>query len=300
MLQQKHRTSYTMVEMEKPLVSVVMPIHRCNPTFLEKSVESVLRQTLARLELLLIVDVVDPSFDKPMFDVLEKFKNDERLRIIFNKRMGFVEALNTGILAARGKYIARMDGDDISLPHRLEVQIETIEKEKIDFVGGWAYVIDEKGTTLGKLTPPTNAQTIKRMMMVHNPFIHSSVTFKKSILAYTGLYDPTLLGAEDYELWMRLISLGYVCVNSPNFVLLLRQASNSILRGNRWKTTRANYAKAKVMGLTRWGYHDPLSIASCFAGPFSSIVEPKMALDLKLFLRWFNKTFPDQQATFGE
>jgi glycosyltransferase involved in cell wall biosynthesis len=289
-----------MVEMEKPTVSVVMPIHGCNPTFLEKSVESVLRQTLARLELLLIVDVVDPSFDKPMFDVLEKFKNDERLRIIVNKRRGFVEALNTGTLAARGKYIARMDGDDISLPHRLEVQIETIEKEKIDFIGGWAYVIDEKGTTLGKLTPPTNTQTIKRMIMVHNPFIHSSVTFKKSILAYTGLYNPTLLGAEDYELWMRLISLGYVCVNLPNFVLLLREANNSILRGNRWKTTRANYAKAKVMGLTRWGYHDPLSIASCFAGPFSSIVGPKMALDLKLFLRWFKKTFPNQPATFGE
>lgn len=288
------------VGMQKPLVSVVMPIKGCNPTFLEKSVESVLNQTLKNLELLLIMDAVGRSFDKSLLNVLERFKNDERLRIIANKQQGFVEALNTGLSVASGKYIARMDGDDISLPHRLELQIKTIEKEKLDFVGGWAYVINEQEESVGTLTPPTDAQTIKRMIMLHNPFVHSSVTFKKSLLTSSGLYNSALFGAEDYDLWLRLISFGYICVNLPNFVLLLREANNSILRGNRWKTTRANYAKAKVMGLTRWGYHDPLSIASCFAGPFSSIVGPKMALDLKLLLRWFKKTFPNQPATFGE
>jgi len=284
------RLSYMSVGMQKPLVSVVMPIKGCDPTFLERSIESVLKQTLTNLELLLIVDAVGWSFDKSLLNVLERFKNDERLRIIANKQQGFVEALNTGLSVARGKYIARMDGDDISLPQRLELQVETIEKEKIDFVGGWAYVINEQGETVGKLTPPTDAQTIKRRIMLHNPFLHSSVTFKKSILAYSGLYNQALFGAEDYDLWLRLISLGYVCVNLPNFVLLLREASNSILRGNRWKTTRANYAKAKVMGLTRWGYHDPLSITYCFAGPFSLMVGPRMALDLKFLFRWFEKT----------
>jgi len=288
--------------MENPLVSVVMPIHRCNPTFLEKSIESVLRQTLTSLELLLIVDEMEPPFDEAMLNVLEKFKNDGRLQIKVNKRQGFVEALNTGISVARGEYIARMDGDDISLPHRLELQIETIEKEKIDFVGGWAYVIDEQGRTVGELTPPTDAQTIKKTIMVHNPFIHSSVTFKKSILAYVGLYNPTLFGAEDYELWMRLISLGYVCTNLPNFVLFLRETSNSIVRGKKWKATRANYAKAKMLGLIKWGYHDPLSIASCFAGPFFSLVGPKMALELKSFLRWFTRetTSVRKQLIFDE
>jgi glycosyltransferase involved in cell wall biosynthesis len=288
------------IGIQTPLVSVVMPINGCNPTFLEKSIESVLKQTLTNFELLVVMDAVGQSVDKPSLNVLEKFKNDERLRIVPNKRKGFVDALNTGISVARGKYIARMDGDDISLPDRLKLQVETIEKEKLDLVGGWAYVIDEQGETVGKLTPPTDAQTIKRMIMLHNPFLHSSVTFKKSILACSGLYNQALFGAEDYDLWLRLISLGYVCVNLPNFVLLLREANNSILRGNRWKTTRANYAKAKVMGLTRWGYHDPLSITCCFAGPFSSIVGPRMALDLKLFLRWFNTKSSNQRTTLGE
>ena len=285
--------------MEGPLVSVIMPVFNCNPAFLRQSVESILRQTLANLELLLIVDVAGASLDKSMFDVLEEFKTDSRLRIMVNEgRRGFVEALNAGILASRGKYIARMDGDDISLPYRLELQIEAIEKEKVDFVGGWAHVIDEEGGILGRLTPPTDGQTIRRMIMVHNPFIHSSVTFKKSILAHTGLYNPKLLGAEDYELWMRVISLGYVCVNLPRFVLRLRETSDSIVRGRRWRPTRASYAKAKVLGLIKWGYRDPLSITSCLAGPFFFLIPPKMALKLKSLLRWFKEEANVGQETY--
>ena len=265
-----------------------MPVFKCNPAFLKQSVASVLRQTLASLELLLIVDVDGMSLDKSMFDALEEFKTDRRLRIIVNEgRGGFVEALNAGILASRGKYIARMDGDDVSLPHRLELQIEAMEKEKVDFVGGWAHVIDEEGGILGRLTPPTDTETIKRMIMVHNPFIHSSVTFKRSILAHTGLYNPKLWGAEDYELWMRIVSLGYDCINLPRFVLRLRETNDSIVRGRRWRPTRTSYAKAKILGLTKWGYHSPLSIVSCFVGPFFHFISPKMALKLKSLLQWF-------------
>jgi glycosyltransferase involved in cell wall biosynthesis len=273
-----------------PLVSVVMPVKVCNPTFLEKSIGSVLKQTLTNLELLVVMDNAGQSIDKPLLNVLEKFKNDERLRIVPNKKKGFVEALNTGISAARGKYIARMDGDDISLPDRLELQVDAIEKEKLDFVGGWAYVIDEQGETVGKLTPPTDAQTIKRLIMLHNPFLHSSVTFKKSILKYSGLYNPALFGAEDYDLWLRLVSSGYKCANLPSFVLLLRETTNSVVRGKQWKIARANYAKAKVLALTKLGYNDPLSLTFCLAGPFSLIVGPRMALPLKFLLRWFEKT----------
>lgn len=265
-----------------------MPVKVCNSAFLEKSVKSVLKQTLTDLELLLIID--GNSMDKPLLSVLEKFEKDERLRIITNVKQGFVEALNTGLEVSKGKYIARMDGDDISFPNRLELQIEAIEKRNLDFVGGWAYVIDKKGRTVGKLTPPIDSQKIKRLIMLHNPFLHSTVTFKKSLLKRSGLYNLALLGAEDYELWLRIVSLGYNCANLPNFVLYLRETSDSIVRGCNWKKTRVNYAKAKVLGLVKWGYHDPLAITSCFAGPISSFMEPKMALHLKSFLRWFKKT----------
>lgn len=276
-----------------PLVSVILPIKDCNSCFLEKSVGSILGQTLTDLELLVIIDADTYSIDKQVLNVFEKF-DDERIRIVPSKKEGFVEALNTGILAAKGTYLARMDGDDISSLDRLKLQIEIIEREKVDFVGGWAYVIDEQGETVGTLMPPTDARQIKRMIMLHNPFLHSSVTFKKSILKHSGLYNPALFGAEDYDLWLRIVSLGYTCINMSNFVLYLREARNSIVRGSMWQKTRTNYAKAKVLGLARLGYTDPLSIASCLAGPFSVMIGPDTALHLKSLLRWFEKTSYNQ------
>ncbi len=279
-----------MVINQRPLVSVVMPVKSGNPFFLERSITSVLNQTIENLELLLVVDNSDFCSDTQTSNVLGRFKEDKKIRIIANDKSGFVEALNAGFRAAKGKYLARMDGDDISLPNRLELQVRAIEQMHLDLVGGWAYVIDEQGSRVGQLTPPTDVGDIRRTIMLHNPFLHSTVLFKKSILQASGLYNSALFGAEDYELWLRIVSLGYKCANLPNFVLCLREAPGSIVRGRRWRRTRVNYAKAKALGFVRLGYHDPLSMVFCFAAPFSSIIGPHMALNLKSLLRWFEKT----------
>jgi glycosyltransferase involved in cell wall biosynthesis len=272
-----------------PLVSVVMYVRDCNPKFLEKSIESIFRQTLTNWEFIVILDTTDEHEDKRLFAVLKKFNDDTRLRVVVNKGNGFVEALNTGVSVSRGKYIARMDGDDISLPNRLMLQVESLEKLEADLVGGWAYVIDEHGKTIGKLTPPTDAKQIRRIMMLHNPFLHSAVIFKKSILKRSGLYNSALFGAEDYDLWLRLVSLGYNCVNLPCFVIRLRETSNSVSRGREWRKTRVNYAKVKSLALTKLGYTDPLSISFCFLTPFSVLFGPSLVLNLKFVFGWFRK-----------
>lgn len=269
-----------------PLVSVVMPVRKCNPYFLEKSVESIFRQTLTDWELIVILDTTEEYGDERLFAVLKKFKNDSRMRVVVNRGDGFVEALNTGLSVSRGKYIARMDGDDISLPNRLMLQVDSLEKLEADFVGGWAYVIDEHGRTIGKLTPPTDAKRIRRTIMLHNPFLHSAVIFKKSILKRSGLYNSALFGAEDYDLWLRLVSLGYKCINVPYFVIRLRETSNSVLRGGQWKKTRTNYAKVKSLALTKLGYTDPISISFCFLSPFSVLIGPSLALNVKFLFGW--------------
>jgi glycosyltransferase involved in cell wall biosynthesis len=275
---------------DAPLVSVVMPIKSCNPVFLEKSVESVLGQTMTNLELIVVLEHEERSANKPMLDVLEKFGNDERLKIIRNKKKGFVEALNHGLLASRGEYIARMDGDDISLPNRLELQVEAAKRLDLDLVGGWAYIIDETGSTIRKLTPPTDAISLRRIIVLHNPFLHSAMLFKKSILLHTGLYNCALHGAEDYDLWLRMVSLGFSCSNLPHYLVLLRETRNSVIRGKQWKETRANYARVKALAITRLGFHDPLSISFCLAGPFSLLIGPKMAWGFKLLFRFFSKS----------
>lgn len=278
--------------MAEPLVSVIMPVFRCNPTFLQYSLESVLLQSLSDLELLVVVDPSEPSSDKTMLDIFDHFRDDKRLKIINNKdRKGFVESLNSAILVSRGKYIARMDSDDISFPNRLDLQTNAIERNKADLVGSWAQVINEQGKVLGCLTPPTDAHMIRQSIMLHNPFIHSSVVFKKSILYSVGLYNPKLWGAEDYDLWLRLISQKYICINLPKFLVNIRETSKSIVRGGKWKKTRVSYTKAKMLGLAKYGYRDPLSIGSCFLGPISILAPPGESIRLKKILGWFKEDF---------
>ena len=249
-----------------PKVSVVMPVKECNPEFLEKSVSSILNQTLTDLELIIVLDHDMRPIDFVQ-DIFEEYRDDKRIRVIENRTKGFVEALNFGLLASRGEYIARLDSDDISLPDRFKTQIQAVKKLNLDLVGGWAYVIDENGFSIGELTPPTNPVAIRRLIMLHNPFLHSTMLFKKSILKRSGPYNISLYGAEDYDLWLRIISLGYRFANIPNYVIKLRETSDSVMRGQQWKKTRINYARVKALGITRLGYHDPLSLSFSFAAP---------------------------------
>lgn len=267
-----------------PLVSVIMPIKDCNPKFFEKSIESILNQTLSNLELIIVIESTEKQIDVSLRGVLEKFKNEGRIKIIRNKGKGFVEALNSGILASRGSYIGRMDGDDVSHRERLEKQVKAINELNLDLVGGWAYVIDENGSTIGELKPPTDNLSIRKTILLHNPFLHSTILFKKSILLNSGLYNKALYGAEDYDLWLRIVSLGYAYANLPEYVLFLRETRNSVMRGRQWRITRINYAKVKALAITRLGYHDPLSVILGFSGPFSLLIGPKMARNLKVIL----------------
>ena len=95
--------------------------------------------------------------------------------------------------------------------------------------------------------------------------------FKKSILERSGFYNKALFGAEDYDLWLRIISLGYAYANLPDYLILSRYTCNSVMRGKEWKKSRVNSTRTKALGLTRMGYADPFSIFFCFISPFSLI-----------------------------
>ena len=113
---------------EKPLVSVIMSIFK-RVSFLDEAIESILNQTFANFELLIVVEYSEEQENINNY-IFKKFK-DKRIRIINNKeRLGFAESLNVGIKSAKGKYIARMDDDDISLPLRFEKQVNFLEKNK--------------------------------------------------------------------------------------------------------------------------------------------------------------------------
>ena len=188
--------------MNDPRISVIMPVYN-NERYLSDAIESVLAQSYADFEFLVIND---GSSDSSLAIAQSIAKNDSRIRIIENeKNLGIVETLNLGLERAGAEFIARMDADDISLPTRFEKQIKILETNPdIGVVGTSYYVIDELGDVQDEFHPPASDVLIRWQLLFHNPFAHPSVMYRAG-LAKRIQYRDTYLHCEDYEFWTRFL-----------------------------------------------------------------------------------------------
>jgi glycosyltransferase involved in cell wall biosynthesis len=185
-----------------PLVSVLLAAHN-DATFLAEAVESVLRQTMADLELLVIDDA---STDRT--PALLSAVSDPRLRVLRNEsRLGLASSLNLAIGEARSRYLARLDADDVALPGRLERQLERIaERDHPAILGSAVLDIDEKGEPSTLHRNPAGPLGIRWHALFGSPFFHPTVLIDRERLRRSCLrYDPSYLESEDYDLWTRLL-----------------------------------------------------------------------------------------------
>jgi glycosyltransferase involved in cell wall biosynthesis/radical SAM superfamily enzyme YgiQ (UPF0313 family) len=183
-----------------PEISVVMSTYN-NGKFLEEAVNSVLKQTVQNFEFIIIDDA---STDNTP-EILKKL-SDPRVRITRNaENLGLTKSLNRGIEYARGKYIARMDADDVSLPHRFEIQLEFLKRNPDHaLVGSSYYQMDEKGDIKNLIRVLTEDPDIREGLKQQNWFGHGSVLMRKDALLKAGGYNEKFKYAQDYELWLRL------------------------------------------------------------------------------------------------
>lgn len=233
--------------MQNPLISVLMPVYNAEK-YLEESVQSVLNQTFKDFEFIMINDGSKDSSLK----ILKKYrKKDKRIIIIDNKKnLGLHISLNKGLNIARGKYIARMDADDVSLPKRFEIEFNHIEKNKdIFLVGGSAIVIDEGGEKMGSLLKGDNPYRIKKKIMKSNPFVHPSIMFRN-----TGefFYRDKFVCSEDYDLYLRMLSKGRKLENIKDFLIKYRISKDSFVSTKPHQ--RFYFDKAKQFYLQREKY----------------------------------------------
>lgn len=213
--------------MSGPLVSVVMAVFNAEK-FLSQSIESILSQSYGNFEFIIIND---GSTDCSWEIVLEYQRADARIRPIrLERNQGVSTAVNTGFEIATGKYIARMDSDDISLPERLAKQVEFMESHpEIGILGGGMQYMDESGKLLG--IPPVflGDLSIRWHLMFESPFINSTTMWRKSLMDLFGLkYDPSAIyGEEDYELWSRFLPItkGW---NLPDILIYYRLHPSSL------------------------------------------------------------------------
>jgi glycosyltransferase involved in cell wall biosynthesis len=175
-----------------------MPVYH-GSKFLDEAIESILNQTFTDFEFLIIDD---ESKDNSL-DIIRSY-DDERVRLVENKKnLGQASSLNKGIKLACGKYIARMDQDDISIPFRLQKQVEFMENNlQVGVCGTWLEYIGHKD---GVLCLETEDDLIKIKLLTNQNLAHPTVMIRKSILDdYNLMYDGNYSPAEDYDLWDRM------------------------------------------------------------------------------------------------
>jgi glycosyltransferase involved in cell wall biosynthesis len=187
-----------------PEISVIMSVCDGEP-HLRESVESILNQTFTDFEFI----IVDDGSTDATWDILKDYaKRDERFVLVQNREnIGLTKSLNRGLKLAKGRYIARQDGDDVSLPQRLATQIEFLEKhEHVGLLGSTYHVTDEQGQTIATMHHPETDTGIRWQMLFHNAFCHTSVMLRRDLLNRANLlYDEDLTSCQDYELWSRML-----------------------------------------------------------------------------------------------
>ena len=187
-----------------PLVSVIMPVYN-GEQYLVQAIKSILEQSYKNFEFIIIDDGSKDSSGEIMAE-FERF--DSRICVIrFPHNQGLISALNHGIEISQGKYIARMDADDVSLSGRLSKQVDYMESHpEIGLLGCGMRYMQEDGTLQNIPLVIQSDLLIRWYILFENPFFHSTVMLRRSIMEKFVLrYNPSALHAEDYELWSRML-----------------------------------------------------------------------------------------------
>ena len=207
-----------------PLVSVIMPVYNAE-RYVAEAIESILSQTYTNLELI----VLDDNSTDNSISIINRFQ-DERIKLIkIEKNGGIAATLNRGLAASKGKYIARMDADDIALPHRLMTQIQFLEDHPaVDFIGSCATVIDEDGKKIGReIGIPASFEYHRLLLLFVCKIIHPSILFRSKIMEKVE-YKLGLGASEDYELWTRLFKKHRFHHLSASLLLYRIHTNNSV------------------------------------------------------------------------
>lgn len=187
---------------DKPKVSVVLPAYNAE-RFIGAAIESILGQSFSDFELIVVDDC---SRDDTWHLVQGYAKADGRVVAIRNDRnLNLAQTLNRGIALAQGEYVFRMDHDDISMPNRLERQVQFLDANPdVGIVGSSMQIIDEQGQIVGMRKYNLTDEVIRRNIFLYSPFCHPAIAIRASILKLAGLYNHEFNPAEDYELYFRI------------------------------------------------------------------------------------------------
>jgi glycosyltransferase EpsE len=204
------------------LVSVVMATYNDKPESLDTALRSIVDQSFRDWEIV----VSDDSTKAESMEVLDRYARllGDKMTVRHHpKRLGLVASINEALGLARGSLIARMDGDDICLEDRLEVQARYLgEHPEVGILGGNIEIMTEGGEGLSVRRYNSDRQDLRRMSFIRNPIAQPTVMLRREVLDRIGLYDGRFRRAEDYELWLRALKRGVVIENLDRVLIRYR------------------------------------------------------------------------------
>jgi glycosyltransferase involved in cell wall biosynthesis len=217
--------------MMPPIVSVIMPVYHTEE-YLKEAVDSILNQTFKDLELIILCDADQPEVLK----ILKSF-NDYRMRIhIMIMYHNVSEKMNLACNYVRGKYVARMDSDDISLPDRIEKQVAFLNKySNVGIIGGQIEYINPDGTHRNQIHLPKSYAGILWAMAHYNPIANPTFMMRAELFRKFRYNTEIVTGVEDYDYWVHAANVTKIC-NLPDCVLKYRIKDISGFIGNAFYT----------------------------------------------------------------
>lgn len=247
---------------ETPSVSVILPFYNAEK-HIKKAIESIQSQSFRDFELLLVDNA---SSDHSREIALALAEQDQRIRLIPEHHKGIVSALNTGLRLAQGKYIARMDADDISLPERLGKQYQFLENNPDTQLVSCkvSYKSKEQNQEtracqeyINWTNQLVNPEEISLNRFVESPVCHASVMVRREAFQQWGGYKDGDF-PEDYELWLRWLGQGVKMAKIPEHLFIWNDSQERLSRVDARYGIEACY-KIKSIYLERWlKEHNPL------------------------------------------
>ena len=247
--------------MPDPVVSVVMAVYN-GEQFLAEAIDSILNQTFHDFEFII---VNDGSTDQTA-EILRRYQHrDARVRVLHQENRGLVASLNRGCALAGGKYLARMDADDVSLPERLARQIAFMDTHhEIAVLGSAAQAMDIRGNDLGVHHPPCSQGYLRWRLLFQCPLAHSSTVIRREVFHRVGGYQTSAVHAEDYDLWCRISEVAGIA-NLPDILLKYRIHNNNISKTQRALQRANSLVISRTMIAMLLGTECDGALVACFS-----------------------------------
>ncbi len=236
----------------KPTCTVVVAAYNGAATIGE-ALESVLAQTRRDFELI----VVDDGSTDHTAAAVTPYLSDRRVRLERQANAGPAASRNAAIEVATGRYVSMLDSDDLWLPQYLECMVEALERSPAaGFAFTRAWVLERTTNRIRKVPWCPRARQIGEPSellnaLIEDNFVFNAVTVRREVLREVGSYDPTIVGTEDYALWLKLVAHGYGAAFVPGPLCVCSDRPGSLSHDHRRMLTAHRRTYAKLLASDR-------------------------------------------------